>query len=131
MWIHFESFHIAHVPVCMSMYPPAQGLILAAGKLLGHPWFGVWLSTGVLCGMLTWALQAWVPPGWALLGGFYAVFRLVTVHLLGGLLLGRQRSGDRKRAGGRGHWTPPAFAEPAGRCIACGRYAHSGKQPSL
>src|ERR1700721_2815181 len=42
MWTHFESIQITLQPTYMSMYFPAQGLILAAGKVLfGHPWFGL------------------------------------------------------------------------------------------
>lgn len=79
MWQHFETFHVNQKPTYGSMYYPAQGLILALGqKLLGHPYWGVWLSSGLMCGAFCWALQGWVPASWAFLGGVLAIIRLST-----------------------------------------------------
>ena len=77
MWTHFESIQITLQPTYMSMYFPAQGLILAAGKVLfGHPWFGLLIVNALMCAALCWMLQAWLPPSWALLGGVIAVLRI-------------------------------------------------------
>jgi hypothetical protein len=79
MWVHFETHYVLWHPTYASMFPPAQGLFMALGQLmLGHPFGGVWLSLGFMCAALTWMLQGWLPPKWALLGGFLAVIRIAT-----------------------------------------------------
>ncbi len=77
MWTHFETIHVDMKPTYASMYFPAQGLVMAAGKVLfGNPWFGILCTSALMCGGICWMLQAWLPPGWALLGGFIAMVRI-------------------------------------------------------
>jgi len=79
-WQHFETFHENLVPTYHSKYPIAQGVALAAGEVgFGNPWIGVYLSTALMCGAVCWALQAFVSPGWALLGGVLCVLRMAVL----------------------------------------------------
>jgi hypothetical protein len=74
-WQNFESIHIFLTPTYASMYFPAQGLILAFGRILGSAWLGVLLSSGVMCGAIVWMLEGWMPSRWAFLGGLLAIAR--------------------------------------------------------
>jgi hypothetical protein len=76
MWVHFESFGIIQQPSYQCIAQPAQGMLLAAGKVLFHDAFwGTWLGAGLMCASICWMLQGWLPPRWALLGGLLAVLR--------------------------------------------------------
>ena len=76
LWKSLETFYVIQQPTYASMYPPAQGLAIAVGDLLGgHPWLGVYISIALMCGSICWMLQGWVPPQWALTGAMIAALR--------------------------------------------------------
>jgi hypothetical protein len=86
-------------PTYASKFGPAQAIFLALGQVLaGRPFLGVWISTILGCGAITWALQGWMRPRWALLGGLLAaihpqiiywsgIYWGGTVGMLGGALI--------------------------------------------
>ena len=76
LWRSFETFHVLWFPTYASKYPPAQGLVLAFGELLGSPWIGVLLSAAAMAAAFVWMLQAWIPARWAFLAGVLAALRL-------------------------------------------------------
>lgn len=79
LWVHFENINVIHQPSYCSVYYPAQGFLMAAGQVItGHPFWGVWLSLGLMCAAICWMLQGWVPPYWALIGGLLAAIRIAT-----------------------------------------------------
>lgn len=76
LWQSFETLHIIPLPTYNSMYFPGPALLLLFGRIiLGSPWLGILAGTSALCGLICWALQAWFPPRWALLGGMIAVLK--------------------------------------------------------
>jgi hypothetical protein len=77
MWAHFESMHIFQHPTYAAQHHAAQGLVLAIGQVItGNSWAGVYASVAVMCALLCWMLQGWLPAEWALLGGLLGVLRL-------------------------------------------------------
>jgi len=70
----FETTFVLQQPSYSSIYPIAQGLVLAFGQVFfGLPWAGVVLSMALVSGLCYWMLRGWTSPGWALVGGVIAV----------------------------------------------------------
>jgi hypothetical protein len=75
MWVYLEAVHVIHQPTYASKYPPGQGLMLAAGSIIGgHAIVGVWLGMAMAASAICWMLMAWVPRRWAIAGGMMIVF---------------------------------------------------------
>jgi hypothetical protein len=52
-------------------------VVLAAGQVIaGHPWWGVWLSAGLMCAAVAWMLAGWLPHRWAALGSLLYSVRI-------------------------------------------------------
>lgn len=75
LWPSFETPHVISSPTYSSMYPPAQGLLLAAGQLLGHPLLASAAGGAALGALAGWMLLAWVPRQWALFGALLVALR--------------------------------------------------------
>ena len=72
----FETFFIIQEPSYSSIYPLGPGLALAFGQLIfRQPWAGIAISTAAFTSLCYWMLRAWTKPGWALLGGAFAVIQ--------------------------------------------------------
>ena len=73
MWRHFETLFVLQHPSYASVYPPAQGAVLAFGEVLfGEPWAGVLASIGCMLIAMVWMLRSYVTRDWALYGGVLA-----------------------------------------------------------
>jgi hypothetical protein len=76
-WQHFETFHVIQQPAYAAKYPPLPGLVLAFGQaLFGQPWIGVWLSVGLMCATICWALRGWIGDEWGFGAGLIVALRV-------------------------------------------------------
>jgi hypothetical protein len=77
LWRHFETIHVIQQPTYSSMYPPAQGAVLAFGQVIFHqPWAGVLLAVGAMFAAMCWMMQGWLPAPWALYGTLIAILKI-------------------------------------------------------
>src|SRR5258707_8224192 len=61
MWMSFETFHVNWFPTYSSMYPPAQGAVLALGQVIGSAWVGVLLIAAGMFAARYCMLSGWMP----------------------------------------------------------------------
>lgn len=79
-WQHFESMHIIHEPRYASKYQPAQGAMLALGRILfGEYYYGNLISIIIVSLSLYWMLRGWFSFRWSLLTVFMFNFNPVIV----------------------------------------------------
>jgi hypothetical protein len=78
-WRFFETIHVISIPSYASKYPPGQAFFLAIGeRLFGHPFFGSVLACVLFVSAVVWMLRTWMPPGVALVGGFFTAITFGT-----------------------------------------------------
>lgn len=67
-----ETYYTLQSPSYAAAVPPAPGLLLAAGLMLGDPIYGLWLGAFLLNASLAWLLLSFNSARWALIGGGFA-----------------------------------------------------------
>ncbi|MBC8107917.1 MAG: hypothetical protein H7Z14_15115 [Anaerolineae bacterium] len=71
-WESFQTMHVLVTPTYMSKFPPAQGLMLAAGWVMGSPRVGAIASGALACAAVAWMLRSRMSWRWSLVGGLLA-----------------------------------------------------------
>jgi hypothetical protein len=80
LWRHFETMHVMFNPAYASKYPVGQGAALAIPQLIGlPPYWGIWISLGLMTAAVCWMLQAWFSNAWSLV----AVVMMPRITLFG------------------------------------------------
>ncbi|CAN5647802.1 hypothetical protein BH09PLA1_BH09PLA1_06270 [soil metagenome] len=78
LWQAFQTMHVLVSPTYMSKFPPVQGLVLAAGWMLGSPRVGAIGAGALACAAVAWMLRARMSWRWALVGGLLAALMPAT-----------------------------------------------------